>query len=167
MRQLGVLLAALFLWSCSPSDGNTLKREGQPDMVYVPAADAAMNGAIEKARSSLLGFRAALASPPSGSSGFAVKVGFPYGNDASHEHIWLTEVEFSGDQVSGVVNNEPVDATQVRLGQKVTAPISAVSDWMYVDNGVLKGGFTVRVLLDRMSPTERDKTLSGMGARLE
>jgi len=112
-------------------------------------------------------FRAALASPPSGSSGFAVKVAFAYGSDGAREHIWLVEPIFSGDMVSGIVNNDPVDVKNMQFGQKVTAPTSDISDWMYIEHDVLKGGFTMRVLLDRMPENKRSATLTGMGVRLE
>ncbi|MCE9635457.1 MAG: DUF2314 domain-containing protein [Planctomycetes bacterium] len=167
MRQHCILMAALILWGCSPSDGKVVTREGQPDVHRVPAADAEMNAAVEKARSSLPSFQAVLASPSADSSGFAVKVAFAYGNEGSHEHVWLTEAEFSGDRVSGLIDNEPVYATELKAGQRVTALIRDVSDWMYVERGILKGGYTVRVLLDRMSPAERSESLSGMGFRLE
>jgi uncharacterized protein YegJ (DUF2314 family) len=42
-----------------------------------------------------------------------------------------------------------------------------ITDWMYVDDGVLRGAFTVRVLLDRSSVKEREKKLSEMGVRLD
>ena len=41
------------------------------------------------------------------------------------------------------------------MGQKVTVEPSKISDWMFVQNGRLVGGYTLRVLRDAMSPSER------------
>jgi uncharacterized protein YegJ (DUF2314 family) len=125
-----------------------------------------MNASIEKARASLQTFKAALRSPPAGSDSFAVKVAFTYGRD-SQEHIWLTEPSVASGRVSGQVGNEPVNATFLKLGQRVSAPESDVSDWMFVESGVLRGGYTLRVLLKRLPPPEHEKQLQDMGFRLE
>lgn len=135
-------------------------------MSYVAAEDAEMNASIETARASLQTFKAALRSRPAGADSFAVKVAFTYGRD-SQEHIWLTEPSFSSGRVSGLVGNEPVNATFLRLGQNVSAPDSDVSDWMFVESGVLRGGYTLRVLLNRLPPLERERQLQEMGFRLE
>ena len=162
-----LLLATLFA-ACArePRVGETVKREGQPDMTYVAAEDAEMNASIEKAQASLQAFKAALRSRPAGADSFAVKVAFTYGRD-SEEHIWLMEPSFASGRVSGLVGNEPVNATFLRVGQEVSALESDVSDWMYVESGVLRGGYTLRVLLNRLSPSEREKQLREMGLRLE
>ncbi|MRR12578.1 DUF2314 domain-containing protein [bacterium] len=167
MRHLSLLLAATLLSGCRPSDSSSVKRPGEPDMISVTADDAAMNEAISKARATLPAFQAVLAAPPPGSSSFAVKVAFAYGKDGGAEHIWLTEPQFTGENVSGLINNEPVDVTHLKLGQRVTAPVTDISDWMYSQNDVLKGGETVRTLLNRMPPEERAETLRSMGLRLE
>jgi uncharacterized protein YegJ (DUF2314 family) len=57
--------------------------------------------------------------------------------------------------------------TSIKLGQQVSTPEARVSDWMYVQNGVLYGDFTVRALLDRMLPEERERQLASMNFRLE
>ena len=126
-----------------------------------------MAAAIAKARASLESFRTVLAAPPTGSKSFSVKVGFPWGIKDDREHIWLTEPKLAATTVTGTINNEPVDATSLKLGEVVTAPLEDISDWMYVENGVLRGGYTLRVLLDKMSPETRKKMLSEMGFRLD
>ena len=161
-----LLVVALLATSCKDGPSNVVKRLGRPDVVNMEAEDPLMNAAIKKAVSTLPEFKAALAVPPSGASGFSVKVAFPHGNN-SREHIWLGSPSFSDGLVSGVVGNEPVYVTSIKLGQQVSAPEARVSDWMYVQNGVLHGGFTVRALLDRMPPEEREHQLAEMNFRLE
>jgi uncharacterized protein YegJ (DUF2314 family) len=64
-------------------------------------------------------------------------------------------VSFDGTTFHGTVNNEPEKVKTVRLGQKVTVAPSEISDWMYVENRKLVGGYTLRALRDAMSPAER------------
>jgi uncharacterized protein YegJ (DUF2314 family) len=163
------LVLALFtvaVTACHRKSAEVIQRQGEPDIVYVAPDDAAMNAAIKRARESLGAFKTTLASPPPSASGFAVKVAFAFGRD-SDEHIWLVNPSFSNGQVQGVVNNEPVDVKSVKLGENVSAPASRVSDWMYADGGVLRGGYTIRVLLEKLTPPEREAQLHEMGLRLE
>ena len=135
-------------------------------MAYVAPEDAAMNAAILKARSTLGDFKQKLTKRSDPNSDFSVKVGFSYGPE-KYEHIWLSEPEFSQGQISGIVGNEPVDAKNLKLGQRVSVPESNISDWMYLENGALQGGFTLRVLLDKLSPSEREAQLRSMRLRIE
>jgi uncharacterized protein YegJ (DUF2314 family) len=58
--------------------------------------------------------------------------------------MWLTPVSFDGTTFHGTVNNEPEKVKTVRMGQKVTVAPSEISDWMYVENRKLVGGYTLR-----------------------
>jgi uncharacterized protein YegJ (DUF2314 family) len=149
--------------ACARSSGDAPKDE----VIYVKSGDRTMTAAIAKAQASLETFRTVLAAPPAGTKSFSVKVGFPWGIKDDREHIWLTEPKLAATTVTGTINNEPVDATSLKLGEVVTAPLADISDWMYVENGVLRGGYTLRVLLDKMSPETRSKMLGEMGFRLE
>ena len=157
------LLALLALPACKRSSSD----EPKDEVVYVKGDDPKMSAAIAKAQGSLETFRAALAAPPADAKSFSIKVGFAWGTKGDREHIWLTEPKLDGASVTGTVNNEPVDVDSLKLGQVVTAPLKDVSDWMYVEGGVLKGGYTLRVLLDKMSPDSRKRMLDDMGFRLE
>jgi uncharacterized protein YegJ (DUF2314 family) len=55
----------------------------------------------------------------------------------------------------------------VEAGEEVRVDPEKISDWMYVDNGVLRGGFTLRVLRSRMSPQEREQFDSEIGFGIE
>src|SRR5258706_10786903 len=135
---LSLLAFALLVASCNDGRGNVVKRAGKADVVNVEAEDPLMSAAIKKAASTLPEFKKVLAAPPASASAFSVKVAFPYGNN-NREHIWLGTPSFSDGYVSGVVGNEPVYVTSIKLGQQVSAPEARVSDWMYVQEGVLHG----------------------------
>ncbi len=131
-------------------------RTKSPDrVIHVSENDPKMNAAIDKARASVDTFIAALQSPKPGQTGFNVKKKFEDGSKV--EHIWLIQVTYDGTQFQGIVNNDPEMVKNVKFGQKVTVTPAEISDWMYLDNGKMVGGETVRVLLEGLSPAERDK----------
>jgi uncharacterized protein YegJ (DUF2314 family) len=70
------------------------------------------------------------------------------------EHVWLADLDFSGTLPNGVVANEPL-LPSLKFMQTVEFHPSQITDWMYVDDGYLIGGYTTRVIRDRMTPEER------------
>jgi uncharacterized protein YegJ (DUF2314 family) len=149
------LIASLTMPACdSRKHSDTIvRREGQPDYVKVPDNDPEMDKAVQTARDSVDTFIAALKAPTPGQSGFSVKK--PFEEGGKFEHIWLSNASFDGTQFSGHVDNVPVDMKNVKLGEPATAAKSEISDWFYIENGKLVGGYTIRVLYHRMSPDER------------
>ncbi|WP_439628078.1 DUF2314 domain-containing protein [Gemmata sp.] len=71
------------------------------------------------------------------------------------EHMWLSEIDFDGEHVSGVLVNSPNWLRSVKEGDPARLPIDQISDWMYAISGESYGGFTVNLLRSRMSATER------------
>jgi uncharacterized protein YegJ (DUF2314 family) len=115
--------------------------------------DPRMNAAIAKARETVDTFIAALQSPRTGQSEFTVKMAF---TDGEHtEHMWLSPVSYDGKIFHGTVQNDPANVANVKLGQAASIEPSKISDWMYVENGKLVGGYTVRALREIMPPSER------------
>ena len=165
MHRLPLLLLLPILSACA-RHAETDKEKDRDEVVYVKSEDPGMTAAIAKAQSTLGTFKAALAAPAPGSERYAVKVGFPYGK-GDREHIWVAEPKFNEASVTGRIMNEPVDVPDLKFGQVVTAPVKDVSDWMYVEGGVMRGGYTMRVLLDKMSPDERKKMLGELSVRLD
>jgi uncharacterized protein YegJ (DUF2314 family) len=45
----------------------------------------------------------------------------------------------------------------VKQGQVVTVYPKEISDWLYIDNGNLVGGYTVRVHYNELSPKEKQE----------
>jgi uncharacterized protein YegJ (DUF2314 family) len=166
MRKPLLLLLCITLAGCQRHADDEKQKE-KDAVVYVKSEDPGMTAAIAKAQDTLVNFKVALAKPPPNSSRFAVKVGFPYGTQNDREHIWLKDPTFSYDKVTGTVINQPVDVKDLKFGQTVTAPVKDVSDWMYVQGQAMRGGFTMRVLLDKMTPDERQKMLKDLGVVLD
>jgi uncharacterized protein len=73
----------------------------------------------------------------------------------SVEHMWISDVDFDGVNVRGVLMNSPNWVRSVREGDKVRVPLDEISDWMYVIGGEAYGGHTVNLLRSRMGGRER------------
>jgi len=71
------------------------------------------------------------------------------------EHMWIDEVEFDGQTISGVLLNEPNWLKSVKAGDPVRIAARELSDWMYVIGSEVYGAYTVQVLRARMGRQER------------
>jgi uncharacterized protein YegJ (DUF2314 family) len=148
-----VLLAniSLLVLSCSkttPSDD---------PMVVVDSSDKEMNAAIDQARKSVQQFVAALQSPKADQSAFSIKKQFNQGS--SGEHIWLTDVTFDGKTFHGKVGNDPEIVKNIKFGDDAVVNKDEISDWMFIENGKLVGGYTLKVIYSRMSQKEKEDFL--------
>ncbi len=126
-------------------------RDGR--VVMVPSGDPAMTAAFAKARASLDGFLARLASSSPGAEGYAIKI--PIGDRGEVEYFWLIDLTQNGDKLSGVVNNRPETVRNVEKGQTIAFRKSDVVDWMYFDKGKMIGNFTACAMLSKESVQTR------------
>jgi uncharacterized protein YegJ (DUF2314 family) len=121
----------------------------------VSTQNEAVNAAIVKAKSTLPVFFARNASPQPGDSGFAVKIRYATDRgNGSGEHIWANDVVRNGETVTATIANEPRDIANLAKGQRVTVPLSQLTDWMYVRDGKYHGGYTIRALVPFMTPEQ-------------
>lgn len=113
-----------------------------------------MEAAIGEAKASFRQFIEAYCCPSEQQTSFLVKVVFDEGEQ--REHIWLADLDFSGKAPSGVVANEP-NLPSLKFMQRVEFDPSYVSDWMFIEDGYLVGGYTTRLIRERMTPAERQR----------
>jgi uncharacterized protein YegJ (DUF2314 family) len=131
------------------------KKASADKVTMVSGDDPKMNAAIDKARATVNTFITALKTPKQNQESFTVKMAF---SDRKHtEHMWLADVTFDGVKFHGVVNNDVELVSNVKIGQRASVEPAKISDWMYVEDGKLVGGYTLRVLRDAMSAKERRK----------
>jgi uncharacterized protein YegJ (DUF2314 family) len=154
---LSILMAAgaIALAGCS---------HGKEDSNYthVESDDAAMNAAIEKAKSTVNEFIQAFHAQNPGTKGFYVKK--PYKTPTGQmEHMWIEVQEEQDGVLKGRIANEAEETREVKIGQTVTLKTPEISDWKYQDGKKLVGGFTIRYFVERMSPKEREAFLKEAG----
>jgi uncharacterized protein YegJ (DUF2314 family) len=90
-----------------------------------------------------------------------VKVPFTDGprtdGNPEFEQMWIGDIGFDGDSVSGTLLNAPNWLSSVSEGSAVSVPFGHLTDWMMTADGRAYGGFTVNLMRSRMSRRERDE----------
>jgi uncharacterized protein YegJ (DUF2314 family) len=86
-----------------------------------------------------------------------------YPTPSGHEHIWISQIKIKGGQMSGVIDNSPNNIPSLQLGETIPVDEEAISDWMFKKADSIYGGFTIRVLRDRMNETERAELDRSLG----
>ena len=140
-------------------------RDNPQIKAFVTGATAAAGGAlcgavvvltrqaVTEARKTVKKFIAALKHPAPGQQDFEVKKPFVQGDQV--EHIWLSDVRFVGNHFEGQIDNQPRKVQGLKLGQLVSVKPKEISDWLYIDNGKLVGGYTVRAHYNELSPQQK------------
>jgi uncharacterized protein YegJ (DUF2314 family) len=159
-RQLPVIMQrfclalVLLLSAAVPADAQSvLDRARRDEVTAMPDADPQMQRAFGRARASLDGFLTLAANPRAGAERFSVKVGIREGGTT--EYFWIAPFRRSGDSFSGRLANTPRLVSNVRQGQTVTFSRSDIVDWMYLENGRMRGNFTACALLTREPEAQR------------
>lgn len=153
---IAVFVAVLTIIGCKQNAADDkVEREGEPDIYQVEKEDASMKAAIEKARATISQFDSALNANNKNFEDFAIKQSFNTDVEDGGEHIWIGDISIRNGDYYGIVNNEPEWTKEVKLGQQVKVDKSRISDWMYLDNGRLKGGYSIVVLRNKMSKKEK------------
>lgn len=111
--------------------------------------------AINKARNTISQFDKALQNPSSSYSEFAVKKKYKTNNNGGGEHMWVAIISFDDKSYKGYINNTAEKTTEVKYGDTVIIKKGEITDWMYLDGNVLRGGYTIREIRDRASKEER------------
>lgn len=118
----------------------------QAQMVSIQ--DKNMAVAIEKARSTLDSFLALSRNPPSGATGFKLKV--MMADDNGVEHFWMSPFKEVNSGFAGILMNEPKVVKSVEWGKAYAFKREQISDWGYESDGKQMGSFTVCALFKAM-----------------
>lgn len=129
-----------------------IERGDEPIIYSLNDDDKEMNLAIELANATLDDFDKALKSPES--ENFALKIRYDLNNKS--EHIWAVDIEKIGNDYFGIIDNVPNSETSINLNDKVKIEKEKISDWMFSREGKLFGGYTIIVLRNRMSESEKE-----------
>jgi len=156
MKQILFISLIAMLASCSSKKSKDTEIKDDVTKLYSwQTADAGMAAAVAKATSTLDSFTTALQSKNPALANFALKIRFPGLGGA--EDIWATNIKITGNGFSGVLNNVPHLTIKAKEGNPVKFTKQNISDWMYTYNGKLYGGFTIKLIRDRMTVKERAK----------
>ncbi|MBV8970077.1 MAG: DUF2314 domain-containing protein [Verrucomicrobia bacterium] len=128
------------------------KSKGKADYA-VSNNDEAMRQATESARKTVNQFITAVKNPRPGQTDFEVLK--PCVEGVEVEHIWLSDVKVVGNRFQGTVDNAPRKATRLHEGQVCSVNPDEITDWLFIENGKLVGGYTVRAHYKLLSPADK------------
>ena len=164
--QTRTLLLFLTLSILSCNSNNKVERENEPTIYKVGEDDAEMNKAIEKARQTIDSFDFAFKNNSKVFTFFSLKKKFE--ENGNVEHIWIGNIQkFENGKYVGVIDNLPEKIKDVKLGDTVVIEKKDISDWMYLKNSELHGGYTIRLLRERMTEDDRKKFDSESGMKIK
>jgi uncharacterized protein YegJ (DUF2314 family) len=145
------------------SPTGTVMAQDRSPVIDLSSGNAEMNAAIAKGRATLPTFWASYDAPKPSETGHSLKVRFanPRNNG---EHIWMADVKKTADgRYSGRFANAPRDLPGKKAGEVALFTEADISDWMFMRNGKIVGGETIRPLLKSLPKADAD----ALRARLE
>ena len=120
------------------------RRKMQEALFYeIKEDDVQMKHATALAIRTLPEFEKAVSAPTPKQEGFSIKARFEGGEQT--EHIWLETLKFDEHGITGVLGNDSYVANIGSAGTETTISKEDVTDWMYIDDGKLKGGYTIKL----------------------
>jgi uncharacterized protein YegJ (DUF2314 family) len=129
------------------ASGTLMDKARRDEVVTFAKDDPDMAAAFRKARETLPQFLALVRARDTTVTKLAVKIAIPAGDD--DEYFWLTQIGEHGNKYSGRINNTPRAAKQVSFGQVVQFSEAEIVDWLYMEDGKMRGNFTACAMLKR------------------
>lgn len=71
------------------------------------------------------------------------------------EQMWMSDVDFDGETISGTLLNSPNWLKTVHQGDEAGFTLDEITDWMYAIQGEVYGAYTVNLMRSRMGRKER------------
>jgi len=121
-------------------------------IVRYKSGDREMDAAMETANDSIGDFMRVFQSPGEQQQSFMLKVVFF--DDDEVEQVWVSDLERMDTGFRGRLAGEPL-LPSFQYKQPVEFDRGRITDWMFIDHGRLVGGYTTRLIRQRMSPEER------------
>jgi uncharacterized protein YegJ (DUF2314 family) len=114
-----------------------------PPVVPVSGDDPRLKAAVAKARRRWQQFVTAFEERRPDQT-FSVKARI--GDSDCYEFMWLTVTGLENGIIYGRLDNDPVELTTIRCGDRVRVPVKELNDWLYTDGDDMHGGFSIEVL---------------------
>lgn len=147
-----LLIFVISILSCNTN--NKIEHKNEPTIYEVQIDDAEMNKAMNLAKQTLDSFDYAFKNNSRIFTFFGLKKRFE--QNGAIEHIWIGNIKLENGKYIGIIDNLPEKIETIKLGDTIEIDRKNISDWMYIKNSKLYGGYTIRLLRNRMSETEKE-----------
>jgi uncharacterized protein YegJ (DUF2314 family) len=114
-----------------------------PPVVPVSGDDPRLKAAVSQARRTWSEFVSAFEERQP-EQHFAVKARI--GDEETFEFMWLTVTGLENGYIYGRLDNDPIELTSIRCGDRVRVPLKDLNDWLYTNGEQMIGGYTIEVL---------------------
>jgi uncharacterized protein YegJ (DUF2314 family) len=160
------LLFCLLLGGCKKEEPPLFRTEQTRP---VPSGDEALEGIAQDAREGLPLFLEHLRHPRKGEGQFSVKYPFTAdsGSGFSREYLWLGDIVLRKGVYYGKILNRPYHIEGLEAGMEVPFSLEGLADWMYVKEGAIAGGLSIKYLIEKIPPLDREEELNRILALLE
>jgi len=158
-----IFICALLFISCDKQPADYVSGRPSP-VLEIGRNDKEIEKITENARRALPVFFRNLARPEAGAGSFFVKYpltasGDDGGGDAPNgatEQVWLGGIRFKDGRYYGVLaNNTAGPSAGKKKGDTIVFDPDMITDWMYVQNGKIAGGRSIKYLLEKIPEDER------------
>ena len=119
---------------------------------FAPGDDGRQRHAIGGAVSTLPRFFRALAHAAANEAAFMLNIVVMAGMQV--EHVWVEDLDLSTMPHTGLIACTPTSDTLVH-GQCIGFTPDQISDWMYLKDGYLEGGYTIKAWRAGLTRAER------------
>jgi uncharacterized protein YegJ (DUF2314 family) len=151
--------AGRVLFGRGNDDGGGAEADGfvSDPTLHLNQDDEALNRIAQNARDTLPVFFRRLLRPAKGESNFRIKYPFKTdpGSGFGMEQLWLSGIDFRDGVYYGVLSNTPYYIASIKRGDTVSFSVDEITDWMYIKDGKIIGGLSIRHLLEQIPEHER------------
>jgi uncharacterized protein YegJ (DUF2314 family) len=151
------LCAALLFFSCDKNAPDAFRRQNPSAVVEIGRADEEIVKIAEDARRTLPIFFRKLARPEKGADNFCVKYPLSAYNGGT-EYVWLASIRFKDGLYYGNIANSTRLVDSVSKGDAIIFDTDKIADWMYVQNGKIMGGRSIKYLLEKTPEDRRSES---------
>ena len=154
-----IIVCVIFLSSCN-RPVRDVSRLSSP-AIEVEQSDEEIERIAENAKRALPIFFRNLARPEKGANNFYVK--YPLSSDDGNvepkvrEQVWLGSIRFKDGLYYGSLANAARHAGGKKKGKAITFDPEAITDWMYIQDGKIVGGRSIKYLLEKIPEEKRNE----------
>jgi len=146
-----VVCVIILLSSCDKS-----ARDFSPSpAVEVEQSDSELEKIADNARRALPTFFRNLARPEAGANNFYVK--YPLAGDGAVEQVWLGDIRVKDGVYYGRLANTPSLPGDRKKDKLIIFYPDKITDWMYIQDGKIIGGRSIKYLLEKTPETQRSE----------
>ena len=132
---------------------------GDVSTAELPAGDLVILQIAQDARSTLPVFFRLMARAGAAGSSYCVKYPLPASDTSGYcsEQVWLSGISFKDGTYYGTLAGIPLYQEGLKKGDTIPFSADSVTDWMYIQNGKITGGESIKYLLEKIPENSRSQ----------